>query len=248
MKHAFSACPLPLLEERPGLLIIPRGIRQPLLEQLTRRRVPLAEIVKVEWGGRVVVLWELHGRVHAPCLLWARKNVSSSILPEARGKSTLVQVSSNGLKVPMESAIDRRKVPSPAMRERGPRAGGGSAAQDSLGLDIEGIDRLARSHEQAVALLATETHVGTALGQQDAADHRAVGRVDGDPVLSLAAGPGAPDVAVRVDPEAVAAARLGATELAPVGHLGAIVDDIVDLDRPLPRAGGVDDVEPCFVG
>src|SRR5262249_56255899 len=113
----------------------------------------------------------------------------------------------------------------------------GSATQDPLGLDIEGIDRLARGHEQAVALQATETHVGTALGQQDAADHRAVGRVDGNPVLRLAARPGAPEVAIRVDPQAVAAARLGAAELAPVGHLGALVDHIGDLHRPLPRAG-----------
>jgi hypothetical protein len=43
------------LEERPGLLIIPRGIRQPLLEQLTRSRVPLADIVEVERGRRVLV-------------------------------------------------------------------------------------------------------------------------------------------------------------------------------------------------
>ena len=78
-------------------------------------------------------------------------------------------------------------------------------AQDSLGLDIEGVDRLARGHEQAVALRAAETHVGAALGQQDAADHRAVGCEDGDPVLGLAASPGAPEVAVRVDPETVAA-------------------------------------------
>src|SRR5215475_16138437 len=108
-----------------------------------------------------------------------------------------------------------------------PRASYGSTTQDPLGLDIEGVDRLARGHEQAVALLAAETHVGAALGEQNAADHRAVGRVDGDPVLARAAGPGAPDVTVRVDPQAIAAARLGATELAPVGHLGAIVDDIV---------------------
>jgi hypothetical protein len=105
------------LEERPGLLIIPRGIRQPLLEQLTRRRVSLAEIVKVEWGGRVVV-WELHGRVHVQCLLCARKDVSSSILPEARYKSTPVQVSSNCVKVPMESDIDMRQASSPPLWAR----------------------------------------------------------------------------------------------------------------------------------
>src|SRR2546422_11426767 len=98
------------------------------------------------------------------------------------------------------------------------------------------------------ALQAAETYVGAALGQQDAADHRAVGRVDSAPVLGLTAGPGAPEVTVRVDPEAVAAARLGDAELAPVGHPGALVDHIVDLYRPLPRAGRVDDVEPSFVG
>jgi hypothetical protein len=65
---------------------------------MTRRRVPFAEIIEIEWKGPIVV-WELHGRIHAQGLLCARKNVSSSILPEARGKSTLVQVSRNGLKV-----------------------------------------------------------------------------------------------------------------------------------------------------
>jgi hypothetical protein len=49
----------------------------------------------------------------------------------------------------------------------------GSAARAPLGLAIEGVDRLARGHEQAVALLAAETHVGAALGQQDAADYLA---------------------------------------------------------------------------
>jgi hypothetical protein len=39
---------------------------------LTHRCVPLADIVEVECGGRVVV-WELHGRVHAQYLLCARK-------------------------------------------------------------------------------------------------------------------------------------------------------------------------------
>src|SRR5215471_9409863 len=129
-----------------------------------------------------------------------------------------------------------------------PRASYGSTTQDPLGLDIEGVDRLARGHEQAVALLAAETHIGAALGQHDTADHLAVGSVDDDPVLGLATGPCAPDVAVRVDTEAVAAAWLGAAELAPVGRLGAIVDHIVDLYRSLTRAGRVDDVEQFFVG
>src|SRR5476649_1234942 len=83
-----------------------------------------------------------------------------------------------------------------------------------LRLDIERIDRLTCGHEQAVALLAAETDVGAALGQHDAADHRAVGGVNRDPVLGLAAAPCAPEVAVGVDPDSVAAAWLGAAELA----------------------------------
>src|SRR5207248_10856564 len=112
----------------------------------------------------------------------------------------------------------------------------------------ERIDRLARGHEQAVALLAAETDVGAALGQHDAADHLAVGGIDGDPVLGLAAAPGAPEVTVGVNAQAVAAARLGAAEFAPVGGLGAVVDDIVDLDRALPGTRRVDDVKQLFVG
>ncbi len=51
-------------------------------------------------------------------------------------------------------------------------------AYGTLGLDIERIDRLARRHEQAVALDTAETEIGAALRQHDAADHLAVGRVD----------------------------------------------------------------------
>src|SRR5437667_12450481 len=109
-----------------------------------------------------------------------------------------------------------------------------SAADGALSLDVERIDRLARRHEEAVALDAAETDVGAALGQHDAADHLAVGGEDGNAVLGLAAGPGAPQIALGVDPHAIAAARLGAVELAPVGGLGAVVDDIVELDRALP--------------
>ncbi len=50
-----------------------------------------------------------------------------------------------------------------------------------------------------------------------------------------------------IDPHAVGAARLGAAELASIRGLSAVVDDIVDLDRALPRAGGVDDVEQLLV-
>src|SRR5437667_5416266 len=95
--------------------------------------------------------------------------------------------------------------------------GGASAPRHALRLDIEGVDRLAGGHEEAVALPAAETHIGAALGQHDAADHRAVGGVDRDAVLGRATAPCAPDIAIEVDAEAVAAAGLGAAELAPVG-------------------------------
>src|SRR5436190_9285159 len=94
-------------------------------------------------------------------------------------------------------------------------------AEHSLRLDIEGVDRLAGGHEEAVALLAAETDVGATLGQHDAADHRAVRVVDRDPVLGLAATPGAPDIAVDIDADSVAAAGLGAAEFAPVCGPGA---------------------------
>src|SRR5437667_7935900 len=67
------------------------------------------------------------------------------------------------------------------------QADSGSAAGHALGLDIERIDRLARGHEQAVALAAAETEVGAALGQKDAADQAAVGREHGDAVVARAA-------------------------------------------------------------
>jgi len=38
------------------------------------------------------------------------------------------------------------------------------ATERTLGIDVQRIDRLARGHEQAIALEATETDVGAALG------------------------------------------------------------------------------------
>src|SRR5689334_20064048 len=100
--------------------------------------------------------------------LWQWSQMVSTSLPH------LVQ----SLGVTCVAAHRRHPLPPCGRGWRVPRASYGSATQDPLGLDIEGVDRLARGHEQAVALLATETHVGAALGQQDAADHRAVGRED----------------------------------------------------------------------
>src|ERR1700687_1769117 len=126
--------------------------------------------------------------------------------------------------------------------------GAGSAAEHALRLDIEGIDRLAGGHQEPDALPAAETHIGAALGQHDAADHLAVGGVDGDPVLGLAAAPRAPHIAVDIDAQPIAAARLGAAELAPVGGPGGGVDDVVDLQRAPPPGRRGDDIEQLFVG
>src|SRR6185295_10375628 len=59
---------------------------------------------------------------------------------------------------------------------RGPRfladgfSRGGLPARRALRVDVQRIERLARRHEQAVALHAPEADVGAALGQRDAAD------------------------------------------------------------------------------
>src|SRR5664279_442029 len=58
-----------------------------------------------------------------------------------------------------------------------------SAIMRALGLDIDRVQRLARRHEQAVALLAAEAEIGAGLGQADLADARAVGCEDLDAII-----------------------------------------------------------------
>src|SRR6267378_8160120 len=106
-----------------------------------------------------------------------------------------------------------------------------SAANRTLRFDVERIERLPCRHEEAVALDPAETDVGAALGQHDAADHLAVGGEHDNAVLGLAAGPSAPQIALDIDPHAVGATRLGAVELTSIRGLGAVLDNIVDLDR-----------------
>src|SRR5205823_3209412 len=122
------------------------------------------------------------------------------------------------------------------------QAGEGLSAQHALRLDIEGIDRLARRHEQPVALPAAKTDIGAALGQQDAPDQGAVRCEHCDPVLALAAGEAAPDIAVGVDPDAVGIARYGVEEEAAVHRAGAVIDDVIDM-HGLVAARRVDDVQ-----
>src|SRR5882672_3619678 len=71
-------------------------------------------------------------------------------------------------------------------------------------LDIDGIERLARRHEQAVALLAAEGEIGAGLGQEDLADALAIGGEDLHAVIAGSHPARAdPDIAVDVDAHAV---------------------------------------------
>ena|SRR6266481_1555756 len=77
----------------------------------------------------------------------------------------------------------------------------GSAIMRALRLDIDGIERLAGRHEQAVSFLAAEADIGAGLGQTDLTDARAIGREHLDAIVAVADPTGAdPDVAIDVDP------------------------------------------------
>src|SRR5258707_2208719 len=79
-----------------------------------------------------------------------------------------------------------------------------SRLEATLGLDIGRVDRGARRHEQAVALLAAEAQVGAGLGQMDLADEIAVRRVAAHAVLlGVRPAHAAPDIAVDVGAHAV---------------------------------------------
>jgi D-galactarolactone cycloisomerase len=92
------------------------------------------------------------------------------------------------------------------------------APRRALRVYIERVDRLARGHEQAVALQASEAEIGAALGQRDAADHDAVGREHHDAVeFGIAHAPAAPQIAVDIGPHAVGRTRTGIDEHALVG-------------------------------
>src|SRR6266567_1836167 len=93
-------------------------------------------------------------------------------------------------------------------RTRPPSAGGsrnGSARGGALRGGVDGVERLARGHEQAVAFGAAEADVAAHLGQTDATDqlafrrpHRHAAIADG--AASVARGP---DIAADVAAHAV---------------------------------------------
>src|SRR5688500_1762631 len=77
-----------------------------------------------------------------------------------------------------------------------------------LGFDIQRIDRLAGSHEQAVALHPAEADIGAFLRQQDLADAVAIGSKDMYTVESVTSTAcSGPDVAVDIAADAVGCAR-----------------------------------------
>src|SRR5712691_8490156 len=78
-----------------------------------------------------------------------------------------------------------------------------SAAERTLRVDIERIERMARRHEQAVAAQPTETKVGATFGQRDLADALALGVEDQHAVLGLTHAPAAPEIALDIAAEPV---------------------------------------------
>src|SRR4051812_28173281 len=71
-----------------------------------------------------------------------------------------------------------------------PRGNPCSWLQRALVLDVDGVDRGARRHEQPVPLLAAEAEVGARLRQVNLADQVAARRVAADPVLPRVGPPG----------------------------------------------------------
>src|SRR5712692_5062195 len=88
---------------------------------------------------------------------------------------------------------------------------------------------MARCHEQAAAPIAAETEICATLRQIDPAD-RLAGRVeDHHAVVSRAAAPAAPQIAVDVDAQSIGyASALDGDERSPVGELRAVIDDVVN--------------------
>src|SRR5262249_61456638 len=88
-----------------------------------------------------------------------------------------------------------------------------SPARCALRADVERVKRLARRHEQTVALEPAEADVGAALGELDAADELAGGRIDHHAGEVLAAhSPAAPHGAGAVDAETLGGGRPGGAD------------------------------------
>src|ERR1700730_18633981 len=112
----------------------------------------------------------------------------------------------------------------------------GLGQRAAAGFDVDGVERLAAGHEEAVALRAAEGDVRDDLRHLDVADARAVGVEDVHAVVALADPAHAgPDIAVLVAADAVGEAAL-AVVLAGGEHprvLEAPAVDVVDPDAAL---------------
>ena len=118
-----------------------------------------------------------------------------------------------------------------AQQTQGRPCGSLLSPRRALGVHVQRIDRLARGHEQPVALHAAEADIGAALGQRDAADRRAVGRIDHHAVeFGIAHAPAAPQIAVDVAAHAVRRAGTGVDQ-----H--PLVGDFIAARPPRHRRG-----------
>src|SRR5690606_11228594 len=122
----------------------------------------------------------------------------------------------------------------------------GSARRGALGRGVHGVQRLARYHEQPVALGAAEGDVAAHFGQPDAADQLAVRVPHRDPVVADGAAgvAGAPEVAINVGTEAVRTA-LDAVDHAvgehPLVRELVVRSDVEDMNVALAGRSGAGD-------
>src|SRR5215470_10573508 len=100
----------------------------------------------------------------------------------------------------------------------------------SLGFYIDGVERLAASHEQPITLPTTEAHIGTHLWQQNLPNTVTIWskNVHAVKTLTTPAG-GGPQVAVSVDAHAI-------------GHARQAVEDHQGKPAPMLQPLTIDDV------
>src|SRR5882724_10875451 len=140
---------------------------------------------------------------------------------------------------PVRSEVPRGAgVQRPATR----KPPGESTALDALGIHVEGVERLARRHEESVALDSAEAEVGAALREQDAPYEPGGGIEDRHAIQPFAPAPAAPEVAVGIAAHPVRDPGSGIHEHAAVGERRPTVDHVEDAN--LARRGAADhDVE-----
>src|SRR3954447_934257 len=114
-----------------------------------------------------------------------------------------------------------------------------SAGGGALRLDLQHVQRLARRHQQVIALRAAERDVGAYLGQTDAADQLALRVVDKHASIAERPVRAAPEIAGHVGTHAIGPALHAVgrevKEVAPIGHLRSL--DIERMDGA--RAAGM---------